>query len=96
ETQPYLSSLHEANLQFLAGMSGLKYYRLESPDQFTSILQHEDPSASHSVETDIRWILALVSGVLMMFVYRFPASFTSARFWTDGIGFGRHKEKISR
>lgn len=67
--QNYLSTLHEPELQMLAKMTGLTYQRLESPDQFSKTLQTKDLAETQTVETDIRWIFALVSLLLVLSVY---------------------------
>ncbi len=72
EEQPYLSSLHEPNLQVLAIMSGLDYHRLESPEQFSKILQTESLAQTRTVEADIRRVLALAAGILILLVYLVP------------------------
>ncbi|MGH8558950.1 MAG: vWA domain-containing protein [Methylococcales bacterium] len=79
EEQPYLSSLHEPDLQVLAVMSGLDYHRLESPEQFSKILRTENFAQTRIVETDIRWVLALASGVLILLVYLLPIGFLCKR-----------------
>ncbi|MCI0655201.1 MAG: VWA domain-containing protein, partial [Methylococcaceae bacterium] len=69
----YQSSLHESNLQMLAAMSGLEYQRLESPKQFSKILQSEDLAKPRTVETDIRWLFAMVSFLLILTACLVPA-----------------------
>lgn len=69
---PYGSTLNETNLQTLAAISGLRYHRLETPQQFVRILQTEEFSETRTVETDIRWLFALVSLALVLMVYRVP------------------------
>ncbi|MGR9106187.1 MAG: vWA domain-containing protein [Gammaproteobacteria bacterium] len=68
----YRSTLHEANLQILAAMSGLTYQRLETPKQFSAFLQDPDLGELQSVETDIRRVVALCSAMLIVAVF-FPA-----------------------
>jgi mxaL protein len=70
--EPYQSTLHESNLQMLAAMSGLTYHRLESGGQFSKILQSPDLAESRSVETDIRWLFAMLSVLLLLAAYRVP------------------------
>lgn len=74
--ETYQSTLHESNLQMLAAMSGLEYYRLESPEQFSKSLQTEELAESRVVETDIRWLFAMVSVLLILVTFQ---SFATTR-----------------
>ncbi len=70
--QNYLSSLHESNLRMLAAISGLHYRRLESPQQFSNVLKAVDLAAPRMIQTDLRWLFALVSVLLILAVYIRP------------------------
>ena len=74
----YQSGLRESNLKMLAAATGLEYHRLESPAQFSDILQTAELAESRTVDTDIRWPLALFSVVLIVAVYLLPAKSTDA------------------
>ncbi|MGH8549477.1 MAG: vWA domain-containing protein [Methylococcales bacterium] len=72
----YQSTLHESNLQMLAAMTGLGYHRLESPEQFSKILQAEELAEPRTVETDIGWLFAMLSLLLILAVYLVPLKTT--------------------
>ena len=62
----YLSGLREQDLRFLARSTGLRYKRLENPDQFTKLLQTSELAEQRTVKQDIRWIFALFALVLIV------------------------------
>jgi len=64
----YLSTVREQDLRFLARSSGLRYKRLENPDQFTKLLQTTDLAEQRTVKRDVRWIFALLALVLIGYV----------------------------
>ena len=67
--QEHLSSLHEAYLQALAQTAGLGYARLDSPGAMTRILTDPRLGRSLVVATDLRWVPALLAGMLLIGYY---------------------------
>ncbi len=65
-TEKYLSSVKENELQRLAGITGLQYHHLQTPQQLADLLQAADIGNPESVDTDISWFLAATA--LLVFV----------------------------
>lgn len=65
----YLSALQETELKRLAGITGLRYHRLRSPDKLTEALMSNDLARQQAVTTDVRWIFALTTLILIIAPY---------------------------
>jgi len=65
----YLSWLDEQSLQELAAMTGLSYHRLESSAGLSAALRSSDLAVEHSVDADVRWVLALLALILLLLTY---------------------------
>lgn len=63
---PYLSWLDEARLRKLAAITGLRYQRLEDPDDFIESLLANDLAESRLTQTDLRPFLAIASLALFI------------------------------
>ncbi len=62
----YLSRLDEPALRELAAESGMGYHRLENPQGLAQALLADDLATTHTVATDIRWLLALLALFLLL------------------------------
>ena len=88
--QEHLSSLHEAHLQGVAQTAGLGYARLESVAGMSRILNDRRLSRSLVVATDVRWIPALLAGMLLVAYYLGnPTAWMSGLRQQLGRRFGR-------
>ena len=73
-SQEHLSYLHETYLQALAPHAGLTYARLTDAAALEKILREPRLSRSLVVPTDLRWLPALLAGLLLVLYYlRLPA-----------------------
>ncbi len=54
----YLSSLDETELKALAGITGLRYHRLERPGALSAALRAPEFGQMRPVAADLRWVLA--------------------------------------
>ena len=63
----HLSSLREPYLKGIAEKTGLKYHRLLDLNAFSEELKNKSLSNPKAVQTDIRWLLALLA--LLLFIY---------------------------
>ena len=78
-SQEHLSWLHESYLQALAPHAGLRYARLADAAAFGKILREPRLSRPLVVPTDVRWIPALLAGLLLMSYYlRLPTGWRNA------------------
>lgn len=68
-SQEHLSALHEAHLAALAGVTGLNYVRLDSPQVLRNALT--DPALARElvVPTDVRWVPAMLAGMVFVAFY---------------------------
>ena len=78
--QEHLSSLHAAHLQALAQTAGLAYARLDTAAGLKRILTDPRLGRQLVVATDLRWIPALVAGLLLVTYY-----FNHPRAWRAGL-----------
>lgn len=77
--QEHLSSLHEGHLQALARTAGLAYARLDSEAALEKILTDPVLTRKLVVDTDLRWIPALLAALLLVrYTLRLPASWIGA------------------
>lgn len=67
----HLSSMKEVYLQDLSDKTGLFYMRLENSKSFSDRLKRQELSNYKMIETDIRWLLALISLLLFISLYIF-------------------------
>lgn len=74
----HLSSLREPYLKDLADKTGLMYHRLVNLDSFSEQLRTKTLSNPKVIQTDIRWLLALLS--LLLFVALFLMEPLQKRF----------------
>lgn len=65
----YLSAVNEIDLQRLAGLTGLQYVHLETPQQLNKALQTDNPEHQEIVATDISWLLAISALLIFLFPY---------------------------
>jgi mxaL protein len=65
----YWSRLHQEDLQVLAGITGLIYQRLESPEQFSKTLISDTFAEPRSIESDVRGFIATLALLLLLAVY---------------------------
>ena len=65
----HLSSLRESYLKDLADKTGLMYHRLETLDSFSKQLKTKSLSNPKVIQTDIRWLMALLSLLLFIALY---------------------------
>lgn len=65
----YLTSVQEQPLQRLAGITGLNYHHLETPEQLLHALQSSDLQQRQVVSYEFGWILA--SAALLVFISPF-------------------------
>lgn len=65
----YLSWLHEQRLRELASTTGLAYHRLQSPAGLSAALRSPELAMERRVAVDVRWLLALLALVLMLWPY---------------------------
>ena len=88
-SQEHLSFLHESYLQALAPHAGLTYARLADAAAFEKILRDPRLSRPLVVATDVRWVPALLAGLLLVLYYlRLPAA------WRDaGAGFATQLQR---
>lgn len=56
--EKYLSSVQENELQRLAGITGLGYHHLQTPQQLAEALLAIEMGEPETVDTDISWVLA--------------------------------------
>lgn len=69
----YLSSVKETHLQRLAGITGLHYHHLETPEKLTPALLEERFGQQESVDTDISWLFAVAALILyLLSFFRVP------------------------
>ena len=78
-SQEHLSWLHESYLQALAPHAGLTYARLIDAAMLENILRDPRLSRPLVVATDVRWLPALLAGLLLVSYYaRLPAAWRNA------------------
>jgi mxaL protein len=75
----HLSELRESHLQGLAKMMGIGYLRLASPGSLDAALRDPALARAHPVATDVRWIPALLS--LLLLAWRFLPDTVGLRRW---------------
>ncbi len=83
-SQEHLSFLHESYLQALAPHAGLTYARLADAAALEKILRDARLSRPLVVATDVRWLPALLAGLLLVLYYlHVPAAWRAAggRVW---------------
>ena len=66
----YLSRLDETNLRNLASLTGLGYYRLQTPEGLEDALRSPELAEQRQVKTDLRGVLAALA-LLLFIVARF-------------------------
>lgn len=79
--KPYLTRLDEIALRELATLTGLDYVRLENPLKLKQALLLPHLAKEHEVETDVRWVLALLALSLLLLTRLEKPSFFRRRFW---------------
>ena len=65
----HLSSLREPYLKDIAAKTGLKYHRLVDLDAFSEALKSKSLSNPKVIQTDLRWLLALLA--LLLFITKY-------------------------
>ena len=73
----YLSSVQENDLKRLAGITGLHYRHLESPEQLSRDLMLPELSQPRKVDTDVSWIFI----ALALSCFLLPYFFSTHRLW---------------
>ena len=70
--QVFLSRLNQNNLETLAELTGLRYLRLESPAQFVRALMTPDFAQTRQVQSDLRWVFALIALISLLAAWVSP------------------------
>ncbi len=71
-SKTYLTAVQENKLQQLAGLTGLSYIHLDSPEQFSRSLLSFEPEQNETVMTDIGWIFASLALIFLIEPYIKP------------------------
>lgn len=67
--QEHLSSLRERHLAALAGVTGLDYVRLDSPQVLHDAMTNPALAREQQVPSDVRWLPAMLAGLLFIAFY---------------------------
>lgn len=65
----FLTTVQENHLRRLAGLTGLDYLHLQTPEQFTGALLNKKFGQKHEVESDVGWVFAASGLVIFILSY---------------------------
>lgn len=65
----YLTSVQEQTLQRLAGITGLNYHHLETPEQLLTAIKNNDLQQRRDIRYEIGWLFAVLALILFLAPY---------------------------